>query len=259
VPNWLAGGLIAFGVAVVTTPVGVSGAVFLLPVQVSVLHVPTPALTPTNLLYNVFATPGALVHFARSGRLVTALSRAILLGSLPGVIVGAFLRVEVLPGRQALYVIVAAVLLPLGVWLLTGRPGGWRARPQRRCDTRPLGDTVGVTRRDHRWAVRDRRRLAARAMLAATGYSLFAVAPATLLATFATSVVGVVTFQLLALIHSGGTIAPKWLLGCAMGIGGTLGSYLGAALQPRLPEHVLRPLLGAVSILLALRYLIGTL
>jgi len=37
-------------VAVVTAPVGVSGAVFLLPVQLDLLRVPSPAVTPTNLL-----------------------------------------------------------------------------------------------------------------------------------------------------------------------------------------------------------------
>jgi uncharacterized protein len=32
----------------------------LLPFHVSVLGIPTPAVTPTNLLYNVIAAPGAL-------------------------------------------------------------------------------------------------------------------------------------------------------------------------------------------------------
>ena len=63
------GALIAFGIAVFTTPVGVSGAVFLVPVQVSVLHTPSPAVTPTNLLYNLIAIPGALLRFHREGRL----------------------------------------------------------------------------------------------------------------------------------------------------------------------------------------------
>jgi len=52
-----------FGVAVLTTPVGVSGAVFLLPIQVSVLQVPNPAVTPTNLLFNIVAIPGALARY----------------------------------------------------------------------------------------------------------------------------------------------------------------------------------------------------
>ncbi len=45
---------------------GVSGAVLLLPVQISVLGVPSPAVTPTNLLFNVAATPGALLRFDKS-------------------------------------------------------------------------------------------------------------------------------------------------------------------------------------------------
>src|SRR5256885_10125842 len=55
----------AFVIAVITTPAGVSGAVLLLPFQVSVLGTPSPAVTPTNLLYNVVATPGALYRYWR--------------------------------------------------------------------------------------------------------------------------------------------------------------------------------------------------
>jgi uncharacterized protein len=39
----------AFVIATVTAPVGVSRAVFLLPVQLNVLHIPNPAVSPTNL------------------------------------------------------------------------------------------------------------------------------------------------------------------------------------------------------------------
>jgi uncharacterized protein len=50
----------AYAIAVLATPAGISGAVLLLPFQVSVLGTPSPAVTPTNLLCNVVATPGAL-------------------------------------------------------------------------------------------------------------------------------------------------------------------------------------------------------
>src|SRR4051812_39228215 len=105
--DWLLGGVIAFLVSAVTTPAGVSGAVFLLPVQVSLLHVANPALTPTNLLYNVVATPGALARFAREQRLGSPLTRFLLAGTVPGVIVGAVLRVEVLSGPRVFLLIVA--------------------------------------------------------------------------------------------------------------------------------------------------------
>ena len=59
----------AYVVAVLATPAGISGAVLLLPFQVSVLGTPSPAVTPTNLLYNVVATPGgALSVLGRSNR-----------------------------------------------------------------------------------------------------------------------------------------------------------------------------------------------
>jgi uncharacterized protein len=47
----------AFAIALTATPAGVSGVVLLLLFQVSVLGTPSPAVTPTNLLYNVVATP----------------------------------------------------------------------------------------------------------------------------------------------------------------------------------------------------------
>ena len=40
---------IAFCIATFTTPVGVSGAVFLVPVQISLLRTPSPSVTPTYL------------------------------------------------------------------------------------------------------------------------------------------------------------------------------------------------------------------
>ena len=58
----------AFVIAVVTTPAGVSGAVLLLPFQVSVLGTPSPSVTPTNLLYNVVASPGAIWRYWRQGQ-----------------------------------------------------------------------------------------------------------------------------------------------------------------------------------------------
>ena len=46
-----------------------SGAVLLLPFQVCVLGTPSPAVTPTNLVYNVVATPGALYRYPAEQRL----------------------------------------------------------------------------------------------------------------------------------------------------------------------------------------------
>ncbi len=55
----------AYAAPVLTTPAGISGAVLLLPFQLSVLDMPSLVATPTNLLYNVIATPGALYRYWR--------------------------------------------------------------------------------------------------------------------------------------------------------------------------------------------------
>src|ERR1700679_2140921 len=111
----------AFVIAVVASPAGMSGAVLLLPFQVSVLGTPSPAVTPTNLVYNVVATPGALYRYWRQGQTGGRLTRQLLLGTLPGVIVGSVIRVELLSGPQAADAIIAVFLIPLGTHLVVRR------------------------------------------------------------------------------------------------------------------------------------------
>ena len=100
----------AYVVAVLATPAGISGAVLLLPFQVSVLGTPSPAVTPTNLLYNIIATPGALYRYWRQKQTGGRLALMLIAGTLPGVIAGSVIRVELLPGPRVFDLVVAAVL-----------------------------------------------------------------------------------------------------------------------------------------------------
>jgi uncharacterized membrane protein YfcA len=118
--QWPIGALCAFLLALVTTPAGVSGAVLLLPIQLSVLGVPSPAITPTNLLFNVAAVPGGLLRFWHERRLWNPLAAVLVAGTLPGVIAGAVIRVELLSGNRAFTLVAAGVLLPIGLWLALG-------------------------------------------------------------------------------------------------------------------------------------------
>jgi uncharacterized membrane protein YfcA len=232
----------------------VSGAVLLLPIQLSVLHVPSPSVTPTNLLFNVAATPGGLLRFAREGRLRGPLTGLLIAGTLPGVIAGAILRVEVFSDQRSFTLIAGLVLLPLGLWLLLGAQSVARGRPaptrRHRQATWLLALAVGTI--GGLYGVGGGSMLAP--VLIALGYSVYEVAPATLAATFLTSVAGIVTYQVLQALH-GGTIAPQWILGACLGAGGFAGSYCGARLQSRLPERNLRRLLGVIACLVAVRYL----
>jgi hypothetical protein len=53
---------------------GISGAVLLAPLQLSVLGAAGPVVSATSLLFNVIATPGALYRYLREGRLVASLA-----------------------------------------------------------------------------------------------------------------------------------------------------------------------------------------
>jgi uncharacterized membrane protein YfcA len=247
----LLGAGLAFLIAIVTTPVGVSGAVFLVPVQVSLLHTPSPSVTPTNLLYNVLATPGALTRYAGRGVAQAPLTSALVIGTLPGVVIGAVIRVEILSGPGAFYLVIAAVLIPLGAWLALGRSPAGRRTPPAADDRRITAMALFVGTIGGIYGIGGGSVLAP--VLVGLGFSVVEVAPAALASTFLTSIVGVLAYAVLSLRHSG-SIAPAWVVGLAMGTGGLLGGYVGAGLQSRAPEDLLRRGLGVVALALGVRY-----
>lgn len=249
----LLGGFAAgFLIALVTTPVGVSGAVFLLPVQLSLLHVPNPAVTPTNLLFNVVSGPGALLRYRHNGQFTGTLARLLLVGTLPGVVLGACVRVFVVPGPGAFRVIAGLVLLPLGLWLALRalRPTVPDRPPLAPRTIIGLGLAAGTV--GGIYGIGGGSLLGP--VLAGRGTPMTRIAPAALAATFVTSVAGALTYGLLALTTNG-DIAPQWTLGLVCGAGGLIGGFLGARLQPHIPETALRLLLGVLATALAVFYL----
>jgi uncharacterized protein len=245
----------AFVVATVTAPAGISGAVLLLPFQVSVLGTPSPSVTPTNLLYNVVATPGGLYRFWRQRQTGGSLAVVLIAGTLPGVVAGSVIRVELLPGSGVFDLVVAAVLLPLGAWLAV-------TRPHRRDDLAPrvrdvpvavlvaLAAVVGCV--GGIYGIGGGSILSP--VLMGTGRRPYDVAPAALASTFVTSVAGVITFLVLSL-QDHGSVAPDWPVGIALGVGGLAGAYVGARIQSRLPEVLIRRLVGVLVVAIGARYL----
>ncbi len=245
----------AYVVAVLATPAGISGAVLLLPFQVSVLGTPSPAVTPTNLLYNVVATPGALYGYWRQHQTGGRLALMLIAGTVPGVIAGSVIRVELLPSPRVFDLVIAAVLVPLGIWLALTRP----TRPQD--PDRParlipvpvlviLAAAVGCV--GGIYGIGGGSILAP--ILIGTGRRPAEVAPAALASTFVTSVAGVITFTILS-IHQHGTVAPDWTTGIALGVGGLAGAYTGARIQSRMPDVLIRRLVGILVVAIGARYL----
>jgi uncharacterized protein len=245
-----------FAVAVISAPAGISGAVLLLPFQVSVLGTPSPAVTPTNLLYNVVATPGALYRYWRQGQTGGRLSAVLVAGTLPGVVAGSLIRVKLLPGPRVFDLVVAAVLLPLGLWLALTRPpraaGEDEGQPRRIPGPALAVLSVLVGCVGGIYGIGGGSILAP--ILIGAGRRPAEVAPAALASTFVTSVAGVITFMILS-VHQRLPVAPDWPTGIALGVGGLAGGYAGARLQARLPDLLIRRLVGILVIAIGARYL----
>ncbi|MFT4049489.1 MAG: sulfite exporter TauE/SafE family protein [Solirubrobacterales bacterium] len=244
---------IAFAVAAVTTPAGLSGAFLMVPVQLSVLGMAAAAVPPTNLVYNIISIPGALAKFKSDAAIDRALSLRILAGTVPGIVVGVILSRELLHSPTAFLLVVAAVLAPLGLWLALATPPTPRAEGEEDGHDAAIVSVSGGS-----GVIGGLYGIGGGAIIAPVlvglGIAVRKVAPATLLATFVTSIVGVVVFELFA--SSGRGEGVDWGVAGALGIGGLAGSYLGARIQPRVPEAALRRLLGVLALLLSARYVL---
>ncbi len=179
----------------------------------------------------------------------------LIAGTLPGVITGSIIRVELLPGARVFDFVIAAVLLPLGLWLALTSPtrAAGEAKPARAVPTPALvllaaavGCVGGI------YGIGGGSILAP--ILIGTGRPPREVAPAALASTFVTSVAGVITFLILSAQHHG-SVAPDWPTGIALGVGGLAGAYTGARIQRHLPDTAIRRVMGVLVVAVGVRYL----
>lgn len=109
--------IVAFVVSIFTSMGGISGAFLLLPFQVSMLGFTSPAVSPTNLVYNIVAIPSGVYRYIREGRMAWPLTWLIIAGALPGVFIGAIFRIKYLPDPKNFKFFVGCVLLYIGLRL----------------------------------------------------------------------------------------------------------------------------------------------
>ncbi len=106
--------LVALVISFFTSMGGVSGAFLLLPFQMSFLGYVHPSVSATNQLFNIVAIPAGVLRYIREGRMVWPLTLVVVIGTLPGVFIGAFLRVAYLPNPKNFKLFAALVLLYIG-------------------------------------------------------------------------------------------------------------------------------------------------
>ncbi len=106
--------LVAFVVSFFASMGGISGAFLLLPFQVSVLGYTHPSVSATNQFYNVVAIPSGVYRYIKEKRMVWPLTIMVVLGTLPGVFLGAIIRIVWLPDPKLFKLFVGCVLLYIG-------------------------------------------------------------------------------------------------------------------------------------------------
>jgi uncharacterized membrane protein YfcA len=106
--------LVGLVISFFTSMGGISGAFLILPFQMSVLGFTTPAVTPTNLVFNIVGIPSAVYRYFKEGRMNWPLAWNIIVGTVPGLILGLFIRVWYLPDPRAFKLFVGCVLLYIG-------------------------------------------------------------------------------------------------------------------------------------------------
>jgi len=107
--------LVGFVISFFTSMGGISGAFLILPFQVSVLGFTTPAVTPTNLVFNVVGIPSAVYKYFREGRMNWPLAWNIIFGTFPGLFLGGIIRIVYLPDPRRFKLFAGCVLLCIGV------------------------------------------------------------------------------------------------------------------------------------------------
>jgi hypothetical protein len=123
-PIWLPP-LVASIISFFTSMGGVSGAFLLLPFQMSFLGFTSPAVSATNQLFNIVAIPPGVYRYLQEGRMVWPLAWVVVLGTLPGVFIGAIVRVVYLPDPKNFKFFAGLVLLYIGTKMIKEllRPG----------------------------------------------------------------------------------------------------------------------------------------
>lgn len=110
--------VVSFVVSFFTSMGGISGAFLLLPFQMSVLGFTSPAVSSTNLVFNIVAIPSGVYRYIRERRMAWPLAWITILGTLPGVFIGAIIRIKYFPDPSHFKVFMGCVLLYMAMRLL---------------------------------------------------------------------------------------------------------------------------------------------
>ena len=278
---WFVPPAIAFAISFFTSMAGISGAFLLLPFQMSVLGYTSTSVTSTNFLFNVTGTPGGIYRYIKECRFVWPVALIIVVGIVPGVLIGYYIRISFLPDPKSFKLFVGIVLFLVAMKLFKD---SWTRRSDGQIESCNLDDRVdrvllsiretifNFRNETHSFATVGLLSLAFLVGMIGGVYGIgggsiiapflitlfklpvYAIAGAVLLGTFTSSAAGVVFYSLIPI--NGAVAPPDWALGILFGAGGLLGMYFGAKMQKYLPEKGIKFVLAAIVSFIACRYIL---
>lgn len=268
--------LVAFVVSFFTSMGGVSGAFLLLPFQVSFLNYTTPGVSGTNFVYNIAAIPGGVYRYFKEGRMFFPLAAILTIGTLPGVFIGYFIRVKYLYNPVDFKAFVGVVLLYIGVRLLFSLIKPKKGEYTKNFNLKIL--TSNISRSSFEFQEKKYSfsnfwmfllaffvgiiggaygigggSIIAPFCVAVFKLPVYVVAGPALLSTWITSVLGVFYYSMNPLGSSGSE--PDILLGLLFGLGGIVGTYLGARCQKYAPSEIIKLILSLSILFLSVKYI----
>lgn len=277
--------LVALVVSFFTSMGGVSGAFLLLPFQVSYLNYTSPGVSGTNHLFNVIGIPSGVYRYVKEKRMAWPIAWVIIIGTVPGIIIGYYVRIKILSDPKSFKFFVGLVLFYIGIRLFLDVFKKKKTAQAKKFDQKLSEDatvkTISVSLKKIEyefWGENFSFNPVVLFMIAFIigiiggaygigGGSIMApfiitffklpvhsIAGACLMGTFTASFFGVIYYALLP--SDGMQTSPDWFLGILFGIGGIAGMYLGARTQRHVPQKYIKLILGLVIIYIAIRYII---
>ncbi len=285
---------VAFVISFLGSMGGISGAFLLLPFQMSFLGYTHPSVSATNQVFNIIAIPSGVYRYAREGRLVWPLVWIVVIGTLPGIFLGAMVRVLYLPDASHFKLFAASLLLYLSLKMLLSMRNqniadkNLEEKVKQNTDDKSLqGRGVSKITKFNLsrlcfhfydteydipiWGIASLSfvvgivggiyGIGGGAIIAPFFITFFKlpvyiVAGATLMGTFVTSIAAVAFYSAIAPYYPNLSIAPDLSLGLLFGLGGSAGMYFGARCQKFMPARIIKYILSFSMLFTACKYVL---
>lgn len=270
---------VAFVISLFCSTAGISGAFLLLPYQLSILGYTAPGVSATNQIFNILACPSGVIRYAKEGRFLWPLALIIAAGTLPGVFIGAIIRIKFLNKPHEFLLFAAFVLLYLSLRMLKSL-----FKQSGNSNTHKVVNKCKIlvfNWKNFSFIFQDKvfnvsngglflisgvvgllggiygvggGAIISPILVSIYGLPIHALSGACLFATFLTSIFGVMFFTFFSFVWGYAQAAPDWLLGLFLGLGGVCGMYFGAAIQKYLPPIILKIFLILILLFVSFQY-----